>query len=103
LNNLLQRFGYGSVEKIRAEGEAKGKAEGEAKGKAEGEAKGKAEGEAKGKAEGRAEALVRVLQARGLAPTAEQRQRILGCADAAALDRWIDRAVSCSSIEDMFG
>jgi Uma2 family endonuclease len=87
LNNLLQRFGYGSVEKIRAEGEAKGKAE----------------GEAKGKAEGRAEAVLRVLQARGLTATAEQRERILGCADAAALDRWIDRAVSCSSIEDVFG
>jgi hypothetical protein len=83
LNNLLQRFGYGSVEKIRAEGKTEGKAE--------------------GKAEGRAEALLRVLRARGLPPTAKQRRRVLGCTDASLLDRWIERAVTCSSIDEMFG
>jgi hypothetical protein len=131
LKNLLERFGYGSIEKIgaegeargrkkgeaegeakgraegeakgRAEGEAKGRAEGEAKGRAEGEAKGRAEGEAKGRAEGRAEAVLQVLQARGLTPTPQQRERILGCTNATALDQWIERAVSCRSVGDLFG
>jgi len=50
-----------------AKGEAKGRAEGEAKGRAEGEAKGRAEGEAKG----RADAIIAVLGARGIEPSAE--------------------------------
>jgi hypothetical protein len=81
------------------EAEAKGKAEGEAKGKAEGEAKGKAEGEAKGKAE----ALVMFLRRRGLMLTEEQRQQIVTCLDLAALDRWLDRAFSVASVNELLG
>jgi hypothetical protein len=81
------------------EGEAKGKAEGEAKGKAEGEAKGKAEGEAKGKAE----ALLMFLRRRALVLTEEQRQQIVTCIDLAALDRWLDRAFSVTSVNELLG
>jgi predicted transposase YdaD len=81
------------------EAEAKGKAEGEAKGKAEGEAKGKAEGEAKGKAE----ALLMILKRRDLVLTEEQRQQIVTCIDLAALDRWLDRAFSVTSVNELLG
>ncbi|HZJ68020.1 MAG TPA: hypothetical protein VFD36_31170 [Kofleriaceae bacterium] len=81
----------------QAEGEAKGKAEGEAKGKAEGEAKGKAEGEARGQAK----ALLVILKGRGLALTDEQRLHILACPDLAVLDRWLDRALLVTSVDEL--
>jgi flagellar biosynthesis/type III secretory pathway protein FliH len=90
------------VEKIHdqgiAEGEARGKAEGEAKGKAEGEAKGKAEGEAKGKAE----AVLKLLDARRLAPSQEQRQQVTSCTDTAQLDLWFDRAITAGTAAEVF-
>lgn len=55
-------------------------------------------GVAEGKAEGKAEALLRVLAARNLSPTAEQRQVMLSCRDQAQLERWLDAAVTASSI-----
>jgi len=95
------------VDRLLAEGEAKGKAEGEAKGLAEGEAKGKAEGEAKGLAEGKAEGearvVLRVLSARGLGVPAEIRQRVLSCADTTQLEAWADRAATAVTLDDVFG
>jgi flagellar biosynthesis/type III secretory pathway protein FliH len=88
--------------KGKAEGEAKGKAEGEAKGKAEGEAKGKAEGEAKGKAEGEALIVLRILTARGLEVPTEIRQRVLSCADTSQLETWADRAATATTLDDVF-
>ena len=76
----------------------RGRAEGEAKGRTEGEAKGRAEGEAKGRMAGEAAALLKILTRRGLTFTEEQRQRILGCTDAATLDRWLDRALAVRSV-----
>jgi hypothetical protein len=70
---------------------------------AEGEAKGKAEGEAKGKAEGEARMILRVLAARGLRVSAEIRQRVLSCADPSQLGTWGDRAATAASIDDVFG
>ena len=75
----------------------RGQAEGEAKGRAEG----KAEGEAKGKAEGEAKALLQILTRRGLTLTAEQRRRIMGCMDVAILERWLDRALSVTSVAEL--
>ena len=54
------------------------------------------------KAEGIAEALIRVLDARGLAPTDEQRQRVASCADPAQLDRWVDRAATAVTAAEVF-
>jgi hypothetical protein len=68
-----------------------------------GEAAGEARGEARGLAKGRAEAILSVLEARGLAVSAEQRQEILGCADLARLDRWLRRAALAVSTEDVIG
>ena len=74
-------------------------AEGEAKGKVEGEAK----GEAKGKVEGEAKALLRVLARRGITVSDVHRERILTCADFATLEAWLDRAVTASSDDEIFG
>lgn len=71
-------------------------AEGEAKGRAEGEAKGKAEGESRGEARGKAEALLSVLEARGLDPGKAARARILACTDPDRLNRWLTRAAVAS-------
>jgi hypothetical protein len=62
-----------------------------------GEAKGKAEGEAKGKAE----ALLMVLKQRGMAITDDQQHRITACTDLATLDRWLTRALSVASVEEL--
>ncbi|HEY3236988.1 MAG TPA: hypothetical protein VGJ84_19875 [Polyangiaceae bacterium] len=67
-----------------------------------GRAEGKAEGEVKGKAEGEARAVLTVLEERGIAVGAEQRERILGCTDLALLEGWIRRAVTVASVEDLF-
>ncbi|HEX2573371.1 MAG TPA: hypothetical protein VH877_27730, partial [Polyangia bacterium] len=77
-------------------------AKGEAKGKAEGKAEGKVEGKAEGKAEGEIEALLVVLGARGLTVDAETHARILSCTDLGQLKQWIARAVTASSIEEVF-
>jgi hypothetical protein len=86
------------VKEARELGEAIGKAEGEAIGKAEGEAIGKAEGEAIGKAN----ALLELLQARGLEISDEQRERITRCRELALLSTWIKRAASAVSAADVF-
>jgi hypothetical protein len=83
-------------------GLAEGKAEGLAEGKAEGLAEGKAEGLAEGKAEGEAEALLLVLQARGLEVTRADHARISGCTDLEQLRTWVARAVTISTVSDLF-
>jgi hypothetical protein len=69
---------------------------------AEGEAKGKAEGEAKGKAEGEALIVLRILTARGLEVPTEIRQRVLSCADTSQLETWADRAATATTLDDVF-
>ena len=59
--------------------------------------RGKAEGEAKGKAE----ALLMLLRRHGLAMTSDQQHRIITCTDLATLDRWLDRAFSVASVEEL--
>jgi hypothetical protein len=61
-----------------------------------------AEGEAKGKAEGKAEAVLRLLDARGLAPTDGQRQQVASSTDPAQLDLWFDRAISAGTAAEVF-
>ena len=63
----------------------------------EGEAKGQAKGEAKGKAE----ALLLILRRRGMAMTDDQQHRIVTCTDLAIVDRWLDRAFSVASVDEL--
>jgi hypothetical protein len=71
------------------------------RGKAEGKAEGKIEGEAEGEAKGKAEALLMFLKRRGLAITDDQEHRIVTCTDLAIIDRWLDRAFSVASVEEL--
>ena len=69
---------------------------------AEGEARGKAEGIAEGEARGKAEAVLKLLDARRLAPSEEQRQQVASCTDAAQLDLWFDRAITAGTAAEVF-
>jgi hypothetical protein len=88
MDEIQQAREYGAAQ--RAEGEAVGFAKGEAKGEARGEARGKAA------------AVLAVLSARGLPVSNEARARIEACIDVAILDRWISRAATVSSIDEVF-
>ena len=103
-SGLFEKYYREGIEEGKAEGIAEGKAEGIAEGKAEGIAEGKAEGIAEGKAEGiaegLAEALLRVLTARSLTPSPQQRATILACADPRRVERWIERALRATSVEE---
>jgi hypothetical protein len=57
--------------------------------------------EAKGKAEGKQDALLLVLEGRGLSITRAQRAEILGCVDLPTLDRWIVGAVNAASVREL--
>ncbi|HSK03106.1 MAG TPA: hypothetical protein VK932_17765 [Kofleriaceae bacterium] len=61
-----------------------------------------AEAEAKGQAEGKAEFILKTLAKRGIPTTEVQRRRILDCSDGATLDRWFDRALTVTQIDDLF-
>ena len=65
---------------------------------AEGEAKGKVEG----KVEGKAEDVLKLLDARHLAPSMDQRQQVTSCTDAAQLNRWFDRAITAGTANEVF-
>jgi hypothetical protein len=60
--------------------------------------KGQAEGEAKGEAD----AVLLVLKTRGLTLTDAQRTRIAGCTDLSLLRTWVTRAVTTTSVDDLF-
>lgn len=61
-----------------------------------------AAGHAAGKADGEATAVLTVLDARGIAVSAEQKERILGCSDVALLERWLRKAVTVASADELF-
>lgn len=62
----------------------------------------KAQGKAQGKAEGKAESVLAVLEARGLSPSSEQRERILAITNLDELELWIRRAATASSVDELF-
>lgn len=51
---------------------------------------------------GRAESILDVLDARGVAVSDAERERIVGCRDLAQLERWIRRAATASSATELF-
>jgi PD-(D/E)XK nuclease family transposase len=70
--------------------------------RAEGEVTGFAKGEVTGFAKGKAAAVLAILSARGIPVSDESRARIESCTDVAMVDRWISRAVTVSSTEQLF-
>jgi hypothetical protein len=59
-------------------------------------------GKAEGLAEGKAESVLKILDARGLASSEEQRQRVMSCTDAAQLDIWLGRAITAGTADEVF-
>jgi hypothetical protein len=57
---------------------------------------------AKGQAEGMAKAVLKILAKRGISTAESERQRILDCTDLATLDRWLDRALTLETIDELF-
>ena len=55
-----------------------------------------------GIAEGKAGSVLRLLDARRLAPSQEQRQRVTSCSDSAQLDLWFDRAITAATADEVF-
>jgi hypothetical protein len=51
--------------------------------------------------QGMAQAVLSVLQARGVRVTASERARVLGCDDQATLDAWIAAAVTATSVAEV--
>ncbi|WP_437959433.1 hypothetical protein WME76_07130 [Sorangium sp. So ce119] len=56
---------------------------------------------AKGMVEGKAQAVLALLDARGLKVPAEVRERVLASTDLAELDRWIRRAAVVSDAREL--
>lgn len=55
-----------------------------------------------GFAEGKAKSVLKLLDARHLGATEEQRQQVTSCTDAAQLDIWLDRAITAGSADEVF-
>lgn len=73
-----------------------------AEGRRRGFAEGKQEGFAEGTAAGRADALIAILDARGIALASADRTRILGERDPDVLARWTVRAATCTDVAQLF-
>jgi hypothetical protein len=64
--------------------------------------KGKAEGKAEGLVEGEVQALLVVLEARGLAVSDQAGERIGSCTDPVQVKEWVRRAATATSVDDIF-
>jgi len=53
-------------------------------------------------AQGKAEALIKILEARTVGLTGEQRDLVLACSDLGQLDVWVDRALAATSADEVF-
>lgn len=65
------------------------------------EGQARAQGEAQGKAEGMREALLAMLEVRGLAVSNGERASIETCTDVAQLRQWVERAVMAASTSEV--
>jgi hypothetical protein len=61
-----------------------------------------ADGMLKGKAEGMAEMLGQLLDSRELGLTDELRERVAGCKDESLLRRWFQRAITATTLTEVF-
>ncbi len=88
------------------EGRREGRQEGHREGRQEGHREGRQEGHREGRQEGRREHASHVLRTivarRGLVLDAVREMQIDQCDDVELLDRWIDRAVTASSVDEIF-
>jgi len=57
----------------------------------------------RGKKEGETDAILLILEARGVEVTDAERDRITGCSDLKQLKKWITRAATAEKTGDLFG
>ena len=76
--------------------------DGEVKGFQDGEVTGFLKGEVKGEVKAVRENILRGVQRRGLALTAEQDTLIRGCSERTLLDRWFDNMFDAKTADDVF-
>jgi len=69
---------------------------------AEGRAEARADGRTEGQTAALADAVLAVLDARGLRITKAARERVRACADAGVLERWVRRAAVVERAADLF-
>jgi hypothetical protein len=60
------------------------------------------EGRQAGLAEGKAEDVLKLIDARGIKVTGEERGQVTASAGLANLDKWFDRALTAKTAEDIF-
>ncbi|MBC6456583.1 hypothetical protein [Actinomadura sp. HBU206391] len=63
----------------------------------------RAEGRAEGRVEGEAQAVLTVLDSRGIPLSQDDRDRIQACTDLTLLDEWLRRAGLATSADELFG
>ncbi len=73
-----------------------------AEGREAGEAEGRVAGEAEGRRAGQITALWLLLEARGLSVRDPHRARVDACPDPVQIDRWLRRAATATSIDEVF-
>ena len=61
----------------------------------------KLDGIREGEFKGKRDALLRLLTRAGLAPTEDERARILACADPALLDRWVNNVLGAKTVGEV--
>ncbi|HEX9032991.1 MAG TPA: hypothetical protein VF834_14220 [Streptosporangiaceae bacterium] len=62
----------------------------------------KAEGHAEGRAEGAADLVLRILAARGFTTPSRVRDRVRSCDDLSQLETWGIRAVTATTLDEIF-
>jgi hypothetical protein len=55
-----------------------------------------------GEVTGEAKSVLKILDARRLATSQEQRQRVMSCTDEARLDLWLTRAITAATADEVF-
>lgn len=97
-----ERYFSDWVNKGLQQGLEQGLQQGLEQGLEQGLQQGREQGREQGRAEGEIEAILTVLDARGLEIPSEARERISRCTDLHVLEKWIRRAVTVTSVDELF-
>ncbi len=92
----IKTFPY--VSELRSQGREEGRQEGLQEGRQEG----LQEGRQAGRQAGQAEAILRILDKRGIAVADASRQRIEACSDMDTLGTWLDRSLTATDVSELF-
>jgi hypothetical protein len=105
-SEFARRYVAQGLEQGQRQGREEGRREGFQQGLQEGRQEERQEGLQRGREEGHLEgerqALLKVLEARGLGVEGAARRRLLACTDLAQLERWLGQAVTVQSVQELF-